>query len=672
MPHLHFKWKLRWSLLTVFLLTVTTSSFALVSFIYTRIYREALEHASTRMEIIGNAMMGTINAATNEAILVAKLTRGTISSEADISKDNPHLVSYLLSAMNAAPEIEVIRIGAKNGNLISVSDMAQISPETQIPNGAKYKIQILDRTGAAPEEIVEYSNPDGNLIKKESVTGTSLDPRTQSWYRNVAAWPHLRWGSEFSSYQNQIVAHLSLPITDDEDALVAVASMDISLNALSNIASFEKVSKSGKITIFNQVGEVVAPSSADLYSPLLKEAQTHFRESGESTFTMEKNGETWLINCSLLPLDYETDWLVVTIVPFNDFWSPVKKIQYQSVIIVLLILLALALLILLVARTLSKPVLHIAAQCDQLQRLDFQKPAPIHSHCAEIATLATSLDALRSALQSLARYVPGKVLTMLKRQRKDLERGAQKEELTLLLSNINHFREMAQILPHEALLTSLSGYFEAFSKVIVDAEGSIDGYKGDSIMALWNAPTPVQDSSSKACLAALRCIKFPKDQKGDNPFLNGHTRFGIHNGTMTFGNIGTSEKMCYTAIGNAFLTLEALLALNKQYGTRILISETVQKKIGPEFVTRPLGVVHDTGLGKEITVYELAGMTETEWAASPDDIALCRDFTLAWQLFRAGKREEALQHWIALNQRFPSDVATKIYLNKVRTFDEKK
>lgn len=670
MLHPHFKWKLRWSLLILFLLAVATSSLAIITFTYERLYPEVLEHASTRMEIIGNAMLRTIRATTNEAVLVAKLTRGTIISEADISKNNPRLVSYLLRAMDSAPEIESIRIGAKNGNLISITDVARIGQEKDIPNGTKYKIQILDRTGPSPEETVEFSDPDGTILQKRENPGIPMDPRSQPWYRIVATWPHLRWGSEFSSFQNQIVANLSLPITDVNDTVVAVASMDISLNALSNIASFEKVRKSGKVYIFNQVGEVVAPSSADLHSPLLKEAQIHFRETEETTFTLQEKGVTWLINCSLLPLDYETDWLIVTAVPFDDFWSPMRKVKRDTVLITLLILLAFAIPSHLIARTLSKPLLQIARQCDQLQRLDFQKPDPIHSRVSEIVTLATSFDAMYSALKSFARYVPRKVITMLNEQRKEIGMGGQKGELTLLKSNINHFTETAKILPHEALLSSLSGYFEALSKVIVDSEGSIDSYSGDSMMAFWNAPIPIADSSTKACLAALRCLDFPKDQKLNNPFLNSTTRFAIHNGEMIFGNIGSPEKMSYTAIGNAVHIVEHLLVLNKQYSTRILISETVLKKLGPEFVTRPLDVVHDTDLGKKITVYELAGRIDE--TASPDDIALCRDFTVAFMQFQEGKKEEALQNLIALNQRFPSDVATKVWLDKVSEAREKK
>jgi adenylate cyclase len=577
--------------------------------------------------------------------------------------------------MWSAPLIESIRIGTSNGNLISISDLAQ-SGEADNPDTAKYRIEITERSGPTPIETLEYLDIYGNVIEKKQIPHVRSDPRNESWYRIVATWPHLRWSSDYISFQNQVVSNISLPIEDENYTVYAVASLNISLSELSNIVAYQKVGESGKVYILNERGERIVPfsTSANVHSALLSDAYNQYQETKEKNFRLENEDVTYLINCSLLPLDYETTWLIITIVPFNDFFASLVETEHQTILISVAIFVAFSLFSGFVSRYISSPIVKIAEQSAHLQRLDFEKNTPIYSHISEIITLVSSFNAMHNALSSFARYVPKEVVRMLIGQQKEIELGGQRGELTILFTDIENFTTTAEILPIETLLSALSEYFEAYSKMIVDSEGTIDKYIGDSIMAFWNAPIPVADACSKACLAALRCLKFPKEQKRENPFLTGTTRFGIHDGDVIYGNIGTSERMCYTAIGNAVNTASRLQSLNKQYQTRILISETVHERIGSNFVTRPLDFVHMKGKTRGMTVYELVGLKKgaPELVASPGEITLCEDFTKGYEHFHEGKMEEALQCFTSLSQQFPSDYSTKVYLEKAKAVYEKK
>jgi TolA-binding protein len=80
------------------------------------------------------------------------------------------------------------------------------------------------------------------------------------------------------------------------------------------------------------------------------------------------------------------------------------------------------------------------------------------------------------------------------------------------------------------------------------------------------------------------------------------------------------------------------------------------------------------GRTKGITIFELIGVKEgdKQLAAKPDQIELCEKFTVAYEQFHAGKTEEAKNQFLALQERFPNDMPTKVYLNRIQAMFEKR
>jgi hypothetical protein len=120
-----------------------------------------------------------------------------------------------------------------------------------------------------------------------------------------------------------------------------------------------------------------------------------------------------------------------------------------------------------------------------------------------------------------------------------------------------------------------------------------------------------------------------------------YTRIGINTGEMVVGNMGTSNKMNYTIMGNAVNLAARLEGVNKQYHTGgILISEYTKEQIGDEFICRSLDQVRVVGINRPLRLYELLCLRdEAGKAAAPasweDALALYekRDFPAAEEIF---------------------------------------
>lgn len=160
------------------------------------------------------------------------------------------------------------------------------------------------------------------------------------------------------------------------------------------------------------------------------------------------------------------------------------------------------------------------------------------------------------------------------------------------------------------LVDLLRDYLEAMSVAIKANEGTVDKFIGDAIMAFWGAPRPMEDHAAHACRAALamrRTLRAlsPEWQREGRPAFD--TRIGVNTGETLVGNIGSSERMNYTAMGDAVNLASRLEGLNKAYGSHILVGEETVKAVGEGFVFRPMDWVAVKGKNRAVLIYELVG-----------------------------------------------------------------
>jgi adenylate cyclase len=185
--------------------------------------------------------------------------------------------------------------------------------------------------------------------------------------------------------------------------------------------------------------------------------------------------------------------------------------------------------------------------------------------------------------------------------------------MTVLFSDIRGFTTVSEKGEPEAIVATLNEYFTRMVDVVFRHQGTLDKFVGDMVMALFGAPIEDPDHAEHAVAAALDMVH-ELDQ------LNVHWReqgrptldigVGINTGPMIAGNIGSEAIMSYTVIGDAVNLGSRLESLNKQYGTRIIISESTRQQLKSQYTLRPLGDVVVKGKTTAVAVFEVVGRAD--------------------------------------------------------------
>lgn len=263
-------------------------------------------------------------------------------------------------------------------------------------------------------------------------------------------------------------------------------------------------------------------------------------------------------------------------------------------------------------------------------------------------------------------YVPPEVI---RRLLDDPERvKPRKSEITVLFSDIRGFTSISESLDAQELADLLNGYLTEMTRIVFRYQGTLDKYIGDAVMGFWGAPYEEPDHATRACNAALsmlaRLAELQKDwQAQGQPVLD--IGIGLNTGVASVGNMGSSMRLAYTAMGDAVNLASRLEGLNKEYGTHIIISESTQKELRSErALVRELDMIRVKGKLQPVTIYEVL-----------DAEALGDTGKELVELFARGQKAYKQRDWRAARQafeqvldRWPADGPARIFLRRCEEY----
>lgn len=198
--------------------------------------------------------------------------------------------------------------------------------------------------------------------------------------------------------------------------------------------------------------------------------------------------------------------------------------------------------------------------------------------------------------------------------------GGQRREMTVLFSDIRGFTTVTERGQPEEIVGMLNEYFSRMVDIVFRHKGTLDKFVGDMVMALFNAPLDDPRHADHAVEAAIDMMAelevLNARWRGEGRFDKLDIGIGINTGPMIAGNIGSEAIMSYTVIGDAVNLGSRLESLNKQYGTRVIISDATRRQLTGRYHFRPLGDVVVKGKSEPVAIFEVVGR-DTSMSATP-------------------------------------------------------
>jgi adenylate cyclase len=229
----------------------------------------------------------------------------------------------------------------------------------------------------------------------------------------------------------------------------------------------------------------------------------------------------------------------------------------------------------------------------------------------------------RKVKRLFGRYVSKDVYTQLLANPGLAELGGRRRDMTVLFSDIRGFTAITENGDPEDLVAQLNEYFTRMVDIVFRNHGTVDKFVGDMVMALFSAPLDDSDhaehgvAAAQEMVAALGELNRKWSAEGRAALDIG---IGINSGDMIAGNIGSSSIMSYTVIGDNVNLASRLESLNKDYRTRIIISEATRGRLTGRYEIRPLGGVVVKGKTKPVEIFEVCVPSPLPAQATPEPV----------------------------------------------------
>lgn len=591
---------------------------------------------------------------------------------------NVETLRPLLEQMEQIPDIYALFFAfAKDGAFYEVIRVPHngrpFGPHKKIPPPqARYVLRIIDSVEGEKVDSWIYLSNWGEAVAVERADSISYDPRPRPWYKAAQEVKGVATsGVHVFSSLGQPGMTLSGKLATTDGELIGVFGADITTRSLSRFLIEHAIGTDGVVFILDEDDRLIgyphperAMAQADGQIDVVKAEAVDDRVVADAVrlrgslgdrFRSElgENGETYLVTFNRFPDDFGKRWTIGTVGNETVFTGPLRRASLMIVLIGTIFLGLAFFAVLWASRLLTRPIQALTAETDSIRRFNLDGEVTVQSAIAEVHTLADAVGAMKAALKSFGTYVPKDLVREIVESGTPTEVGGQRRQVTVLFTDLANFTTASESMAPEVLMDRLSTYFQAVSQTIEATGGIVDKFIGDGLMALWNAPTPIDGHEIRACRAVMDArdatakLNTWLAAEGEAPLF---TRFGLHTGIGVVGNVGAHDRMQYTALGACVNLASRVESLNKRFATECLVTGDIETAARGHFLFRPLGPVMAHGTSTAVLLFELMGDLGADHAA-----ALCAawaDPFAAWQARDWAAAAAAFTHFLAL---YPQD-----------------
>ncbi|MBX3581208.1 MAG: adenylate/guanylate cyclase domain-containing protein [Rhizobiaceae bacterium] len=565
---------------------------------------------------------------------------------------------FFVRTLKGSPHLDAVYVGYPDGafvHIIRVARSERWRDAVGAPAEAMFGLRVVTRS--TDERAVStwyFLDGDGRQLGAGPAREVDFDPRRRPWYRAaVGKGDPISYGPYTSASTDALTLTLAGTMTTDGRIVIGV---DIMLETIAEMLVEHAVSANSIGYVFDRDGKLIVHSDPVVMAELVDQLSNTsagnrafasndaelvaqvvarggvveesavendhvltavegllkgiFDEAGGDLFEFQVGKSAWLGHVGSVNVggsDLLGGYKVVIAAPVNDFTAASVELLKQKLMVAGLFVIFGVLLALFISRRISRALFSLAQDANQIGNLDFHGWQVPSSHISEINMLGRAISSARDAIHTFAIYVPRELVRQIVASNMTAGAG-QRREVTVLFTDIRDFTTISEQRSPEEVVEMLGEYFETMNVIVERHSGVIVQYLGDSIYAMWNAPTENPDHVVDACRCALE-LKAAIDALNEKSRRSGRaelvTRFGLHTGIAVVGSVGAEERKQYTAMGDTVNVASRLEGMNKQFGTTILASAAVKDRAGATVCFRPLGAATAKGRHEQIEVFEL-------------------------------------------------------------------
>jgi adenylate cyclase len=332
---------------------------------------------------------------------------------------------------------------------------------------------------------------------------------------------------------------------------------------------------------------------------------------------------------------------VITNIEYEVVFEGITATTRRNIYLTAAVLLIAVIFIRLFSGTISKPLRVLTDAAKQIEEGQFDITLEPKTR-DEIGALTLSFDRMAGALGIFGRFTNREIA--VRAMRGEIKPGGLPKHGTIFFSDIRSFTAMSENFTKEfgddasnRIVYWLNDYLTRMVDCVEKTGGVVDKFIGDAVMAHWGTAYTTGSTEEDAynCVKAALMMRFAllemnRDRKeGDpgNPPI--HIGCGINTGIVTAGQIGSEQRMEYTVIGDPVNLASRTEALNKPFGTDILITENTWELVGDRLVTEEMPPVTVKGKEKPLRLFAVVKLKESEGkiaaAREPETLAELRE-----------------------------------------------
>jgi adenylate cyclase len=465
-------------------------------------------------------------------------------------------------------------------------------------------------------------------IVKDPQIYKNYDPRKRPWFIGAKKNKNYFVTDPYLFVSKQDVGiTLSHTINKKNGELIGISGAEILLNDISLFLNSIKFSKNSEIIIIDdEKNEIIASTISNKENPLkhleninnlqmpwITKAYNINKNEGNKIITNSHNKNEYITLFTKIPNKINKSWTIIISALKSDFTTDVKKTYNYILIISFIVLIISILLILNISSNISKPIIYLTNITNKIVNLNFNEKIELNSNIKEIENLKEAFSKLNYALFMFQKFIPSKLVKNLIFNNKEAKVEGENRILTVIFTDIKDFSNISINLSSAKKISLLSEYFDELSKIITSNNGTIDKYMDSSIMAFFGALSSFDTHPYDAVKASFLIVKASNNfneklKKEEN--IKFITKVGIHTGPTIVGNMGSTERLNYTVLGDSVNTSSRIKNLNSVYNANIIISDDTFSFVKDKIYSRKIDIIRVKGRSKPVTLYEVLELQE--------------------------------------------------------------